>query len=392
MLSLTGKRILVVLTACLVAAAGLVWLADSWLESGPGRARLESALEDALGEPVSLRGEFSVSLLPNIGVSGDGLSIGRPDGAGLNLSSERFHVSVSVLPLLRGDLRIIEFRAADGTVGSLAAGEGASSSEHAGRTVRLPRVDLFELTNFRLPMVGEDWILAKLELNELRPSRAVPLAITLTRAGGDDPLTITLFSRLVLDEPLELIELSLESVTVEPEPFSPERAGGIIRWDRVLERVEADLSGRVRGLGQVDVDWSHSLAEGGGAAGLEVVHDPSEERLSLEADYRWLETGASIDRVQIVVSEQAISGGGCFRSQPSLALDLSLSADRLDLDRLMGWFGEGQGEGGAPGDLPLEINLRLDAARLDHDGIRAEQVVVEVGDAPLCEFDDPARR
>ena len=75
----------------------LIWAADSWLESPAGRARVEASLENALGMPVRLQKGFSVSLLPEPGVEGEGLEIGESGNDGLLLRCESFHASVSLM-------------------------------------------------------------------------------------------------------------------------------------------------------------------------------------------------------------------------------------------------------------------------------------------------------
>lgn len=135
------KVIWTLLAVILLLPFATYWLADTWLESSGGRAMLERTLGERLGMDVRLTGEFSLMLLPAIGVSGTGLQIGEP-GAEFAHSRE-YEISVALKPLMDRQVVIEWIRMTGGRIAPKryvpAPSSGAGNSESGGK-FSLPEV------------------------------------------------------------------------------------------------------------------------------------------------------------------------------------------------------------------------------------------------------------
>lgn len=84
---------------------------------------------------------------------------------------------------------------------------------------------------------------------------------------------------------------------------------------------------------------------------------------------------------KLAIGSQALDGQGCllFADRPELNLDLQ--ADRLDIDALMANLPGGEGAAGA---LPIQLNLRLEAAEVRQGETVAFDTLLELGEPPRC--------
>ncbi|GGH27346.1 hypothetical protein GCM10007036_35790 [Alsobacter metallidurans] len=98
---LTGLAILVIvaLATALVGPYFVDWTAQ--------RPRIEERLTQAFGLPVTVAGPIEVRLLPSPHLDLQTVSVGQA-GRGLTLSADRVLAEISVMPLLRGDIRVVE--------------------------------------------------------------------------------------------------------------------------------------------------------------------------------------------------------------------------------------------------------------------------------------------
>ena len=139
-----------------------------------------------------------------------------------------------------------------------------------------------------------------------------------------------------------------------------------------------------------EVDWSWM-----GRLDGQFAWHPEESRLWLDALWRVedrdeiayrgdivIQPGKmSFADSELIVGDQAVNGEGCLLLDGGPELNLLLAADRLDLDALLENIPAGQGD---PGSLPVQLNLRLDAAEIRRGGIVARETRLEVGGQPSC--------
>jgi hypothetical protein len=165
----TRKIVLLLLAALLLLPVSLYWLADAWLESSGGRQLLENELSARLGMNVRLEGEFDLMLLPDIGVSGTDLVIGReaaPAAASFFANSREFEVSVALRPLFRRAVIINWIRL---TGGRIYPDRYAPSGSNSGSPLtQLPEIRQLVLRDFEFVLGQEDE--AALRLQELQVS------------------------------------------------------------------------------------------------------------------------------------------------------------------------------------------------------------------------------
>ena len=137
---LTGLAILVIvaLAAALVGPFFVDWAAQ--------RGRIEERLTQALGVPVSIEGPIEVRLLPSPRIDVRSLAVNR-GGQGPTVHADRMTAELAVMPLLRGDVRIVEAfldkpvadaaLAADGSIEGLQA---YAASLQSARNVAIERL------------------------------------------------------------------------------------------------------------------------------------------------------------------------------------------------------------------------------------------------------------
>lgn len=109
------------LLAVLLFYLALGW----WLDSAGGRRAVERALGEQLGAPVSLQGEFDLSLPPRAGVRGTRLLVLDPQSGQAVVSSGQFEVVLALRPLLREEVHVTELTVTDIEISS---GEGGPAA------------------------------------------------------------------------------------------------------------------------------------------------------------------------------------------------------------------------------------------------------------------------
>lgn len=147
--------VILAVVSLLVLPFALYWLADAWLESAGGRQMLEQELSRRAGMSVRLEGEFSLMLLPAIGVSGTDLVISSPAGERSDryfARSRAYEVSIALKPLWRRQVVIEWVRLTGGAVYPDRLSTGFSAG---GPVTRLPEVKELALRDFRI-VPGED--------------------------------------------------------------------------------------------------------------------------------------------------------------------------------------------------------------------------------------------
>ena len=165
----TRKIVLLTLAALLLLPFALYWLADAWLESSGGRQLLEQELSARLGMGVRLEGEFDLMLLPDIGVSGTDLVIGREGGlaaASFFANSREFEVSVSLRPLFHRQVIIDWIRL---TGGRVYPDRYTSSGSNDGTPLtQLPEIGELVLRDFEFVLDQEGEVVLRLKELQVR--------------------------------------------------------------------------------------------------------------------------------------------------------------------------------------------------------------------------------
>jgi hypothetical protein len=205
-----AKKIAVIVPLALILILFLLVLAaDAWLESSHGKNRLSAALTDGLGMPVRLQGEFDIVLFPSVGVTGTDLFVGDSATAPF-IRSGSYHASLALLPLIDGQLDILAFSAADGSIDPGQFRKSDTGSAKASRAgFRLPEVTQMQLENFMLFLPSGDkgsLLIDHLELREFQAGVKSPLSLALTLLSGQTELaSLEALSSLSVDENLDWI-------------------------------------------------------------------------------------------------------------------------------------------------------------------------------------------
>ena len=97
---------LTVLAGLLILALTAALAAPFFIDWNGYRADVEQRLTQALGAPTSIGGSIDLRLLPTPTLNLEKIAIGKPDGPRASVQSA--HVEVAVMPLLRGQIEIIE--------------------------------------------------------------------------------------------------------------------------------------------------------------------------------------------------------------------------------------------------------------------------------------------
>lgn len=376
------------LTPVLVVASLLllVWIADSWLESSGGRVRVESALEDALGMSVSLQGDFSINLLPDLGVTGGGLRIGDSGNNGFLLRCDSYHASISLWSLLRGELIVLAVRAADGEIDPMKMSAG--DSDAPAQPFQLPRIDFLQLENFRIALTGGEGIgleLHRLELEGFEAERASPLTVDLSFVSNSESLVrVAAETTLMLSSGLEQVQVTMSSVQLTAQGRTIDDINGRLNWDLSGGLIETSLEAGDPVLGEANLVATFSTDPQSGTLAVFYTPQGRNQPAIAEVAFQLLDSGVPLSDIRLVVADQRFTGDGCWVSEPDPELHLELVSDLIDLDRLQAWIPVVEGGGDATLDLPFSLRAELLAAEVRSGDIIGHQVTLGAGDPPDC--------
>jgi len=344
------------LVALLLLAIAAWWLLDAWLTGAGGRNAVERALSERLGMPVRLRGDFAVTLYPQIGVGGSDLAVGADGEA---LSGREYGLSLALRPLLHKRLVIDSVHLDGGALDlarwtaagqSPAAPSADAGSAESGGDMALPEIRALTIHEF-------DW-LAEGE----RQFRIDTFRLDDFAADRESPF-----------------ELEIDGLASLQGGLRWQPSAGLVavmatargEWPGALQgRLEASLPER---QGSLDAQWW--------AAGT--AQPPADLRLAV----RWAleDSGLRLADIELNALGQEVHGDGCLLTADRTALHLDLSAQRLDLDPLMELpLPKPAGEGAGEGEWPLELHLRLRAGELITGDVTAQGASLQVGGDPAC--------
>jgi hypothetical protein len=339
--------------------AGAYLLAGAWLESRGGRQAIEQELSRRLGVPVNLQGDFSIALLPSVGVAGTELVIGEPGSASELGRSAEYAVELMLRPLLHGTLVVESFQLAGGRLylERLPPGGGATAApEEETAPLGLPDIAAFTIRDFEI-VTAEDsrFLLQEFELEGFVPGRPAPFSLAVADYGA---LAGSLEWRAAASE------LVLSAAWSDYLP-------GLLQL-----RLRARLAA---GDGDLEADWSSP----GDAADAPAA-------IRMAADYELRPGGIAFADFRLDAGTQHAAGEGCLVLDDTPALHLDLASPRIDLDALPDLSalatlgGGGADDGSAATDSVVSFNLRLRAAEARGAGAVARDAVLQAGGEPDC--------
>jgi hypothetical protein len=391
-----AKKIAVIVPlALLLILFLLVLAADAWLESSHGKNRLSAALTDGLGMPVRLQGEFDIVLFPSVGVTGTDLFVGDSATAPF-IRSGSYHASLALLPLIDGQLDILAFSAADGSIDPGQFRKSDTDSPKASRAAfRLPEVTQMQLENFMLFLPSGEkgsLLIDHLELREFQAGVKSPLSLALTLLSGQTALaSLEALSSLTVDENLDWISLDLEELKLQLDSLILEGISGQMSWQPGQEFLQADLSWsglspQSAGTDSARLSFNLSSETLAGSIELEYLQAGQDEVLEAALEFRPAEQGIAIPLAGISFAGMNVSGSGCLLTREEPSLHLKMSSRRIDVERLEsllpGDTGAGTGFGGD--DFPIDLNLTLSVQEILAAGATVREAELSIGGRPDC--------
>lgn len=342
--------------------AGVYLLAGIWLESSGGRQAIEQELSRRLGVPVNLLGEFSIALLPSLGVAGTELVIGVPGPESELGRSEVYSVELALRPLLDGVLVIESFSLAGGRLYlERLPGDDGAAADSGSAPLRLPDIESFAIRDFEIIAGGDGrFLLQEFELKGFAGGRQAPFRLTVAGYGS-------LSGELGWNA--SAAELGASAAWSGYVP-------GVLQF-----RLTANLASA---SGDLQAGWSPPGAAADSAAAIRIA-----------LDYEFRPGGVALAEVRLDAGSQSAAGAGCVVLDDPPALHLDMASPRIDLDALpdlaaLASFGDadageaGEQAEGAGTDTALAFNLRLRAAEARGGGAVAREAVLQVGSEPDC--------
>ena len=280
--------------------------------------------------------------------------MGEPGPATELARSEEYAVSLALAPLFDGRLLIESIRFSDGILHLDRWPDGAASPDGPPvEALVLPDVEALEVRNFRL-LSGDGgaapYLLRHLEIEKFTPGRQTPFTLDVEGLGA-------WVGNLSWHAGQSALELSATGTGDWPGEIRLEA-------EALLNDAAAD----------VDVHWL-----GAPAAAAEA---------KLAVAVAWLPAGLRFEDLRLVSDALLVEGAGCLVTADRPALNLELSADRVDADALPTLSGpeEPGGEGQASMAWPegVDFNVRLEVGELLAGGAVARQAVLRLGGEPDC--------
>jgi AsmA protein len=404
-LILGGIVALIVLTVIAVAMV---------VDPNDYKDRLEAAVEEQTGRPLTLEGDLKLSFFPWLALELGPAQLGQPPGfeAGPVLVVEKAQVGVKLIPLLGKRLEVSRLglegmkvnlvKNADGRTNwedltaegeeqpQPAQGEAPDIGTIGGLSVRDAAFDYRDLQAGTRRRVQD----LDIETGAINPGEPVDLDVNVVMDEGPETATTTAKLKTVLtmdteEERYQLARLVLDATQRGAEKDAREMAIGL-RADTVDLDLKkqllalpqftatyggAELTGNLEGRQIVD-----SPAIAGQIAmketsprelmrqmGMEVprTRDPEALRsLILNSKIRTTDNSVAFDDLTLVLDGQQVRGNLGIADLEKMALRFDLEADRLDLSRYEDPTGdeeEKKSEDSEPFELPVEALRKLDA-------------------------------
>jgi hypothetical protein len=324
------------LRTALAAIAALlllaVWQVPQWLDWTRYRATIEVLATTTLGQPVTISGPISLTLLPQPVLTAEQVSVGGDGSANLSIRVEALRLRVALWPLIRGhvDARELVLRGPDLRIPWPAEPGMLRSRPPTWLAAFSARIENGRLSIGQLAFTGIDATLATLDTGALSASGTA-------RFSGQD-----------------------WHFTARLTAAGPDGAAGL--------NVTLDGQGKASGLG---ANFAGQFARDGTLAGTIASRGPNlavllpTPAVPFRADGRLTVGGglAAIDNLVLEIGGSPASGVVALRVTPIQRLDIALAASRLDLDA---WLPVLMHAGStiAGIDVPIGIDFSAEAAPL----------------------------
>lgn len=178
------KKVLLIAGSIVVALLIAIVVVPSFFDWNTQKERIETAASQALGQPVRIAGDISLSLLPTPRLRAEGLSMGDSDALedGPFVSAGLLDIRVAFWPLLSGTVEAGEVVLRDANIAVLTGQEKATSDTPAGETetpdIRLPDVEIDNATiTFIDAATRSETTISKIDLNVSAKSISGPFSV-----------------------------------------------------------------------------------------------------------------------------------------------------------------------------------------------------------------------
>ena len=374
-------------------------VAEWWLESSGGRSRLEAELSSQLGMEVRLAGDYRLRLLPRLSLDGDRLEIRRTGSAEAFALVEAYEASVEWLPFLDGEVHIRSVGLSGGQVRPefFAAPAGPAVAAASAAPLTLPSIAALSISGFSFPVGGADarLVLDQLDLRAFEPGKVASIGIRVHyQASGDRVAAARLSSAIMVDPARLSVHLAVDSLDVDWGEFAYAGMAGPLDWDYQAATLAARLVGMDQGRPlelAVEVRYAGDPA---GAARLHYREPGWATALAAELEFAVTERVIDLPLLRIELEQQAVAGRGCVvlpgTDDGEISVRMLLSADHLDVDRLASRAADwiplepGRTDPWAMPELPVALDLALQAGRLTWQGATLEEVEITAGAVPSC--------
>src|SRR5271166_1360956 len=298
-------RLRTVLVVAFVSLAALlllaVWQVPQWLDWTRYRATIEVLASATLGQPVTISGPISMTLLPQPVLTAEQVNVGGDGSANLSIRVEALRLRVAPWPLIGGhvDARELVLRGPDLRIPWPAEPGILRPRPSTWLAAFAARIENGRLTIGQLAFTGIEATLATLDTGALSASGTAQFS------GQDWHFTARLTA------------------------VGPDGAAGL--------NVALDGQGKANGLG---ASFAGQFARDGTLAGTIASRGPNLAVLlpappvPFRADGRLTVGGglAAVDNLALEVGGSRASGLVALRVAPIQRLDIALAASRLDLD------------------------------------------------------------
>ena len=326
-----ARTLLIGLAGCAILGVLALWQVPQWLDWTRYRSTIEVLASATLGQPVTIQGPISLTLLPQPILTAAQVNVGGGDPDGVSIHLDALRLRVAMWPLIGGrvDARELVLRGPDLRIPWLAEPGVLQTRPPAWLAGFAARIERGRLTIGRLAFTGIDATLATLDTGTLS-------AAGTARFSGQD-----------------------WHFTARLTAAGADGTAGL--------NVTLDGRGRAVGLG---ANFSGQLAADGTLSGTIASRGPDLAVLlpapggPFRADGRLTVGGGLVaaDDLVLEVGGSPARGAVALRVSPRARLDVAIAASRLDLD---GWLPVLLRAGNtiAGQSLPIGIDLSAEAAQ-----------------------------
>ncbi len=367
-----------------VVLAGVA--ANAWLESSGGRQLLQNALQDSLGRPVRLEGDFGIRLLPRLRITGEGLQLGSVTGDAVVASSRRYAAAVELRPFLRGEIRIASISVQGGMLdlNAFLGEDRAPGAADSGAGGQWPSIASLELADFQLLLPGgtDRVVIQRLLLTDFRPGQNAGLQLQASwLQDQSESAAVSLDGVLTIHQQPMTVSLEVREMEFSYGRFGLQAVQGHFDLQETTSELQGQLSAMLD-ANRLTLAWQVRYADGLSGA-LQASHHASTVEIedTLAAQFELRQQQLNVRGLRLSLGGQELDGAGCLQFGQAPRLSMELQAAELDLDALYARLPEQDTTGS---DWPVELAVIVRIARAHGAGATATDVEVRVGDEPAC--------